>query len=152
MIIRDITINPSIWISLLLCSSFVSEIPGPTRTYTLSLDEEDYNDQLGSAERDQEEEFFNSVFEKHRPLGFSTSETPGKGIHSSERNNHVSNNETSAADSRKSNVRLFVIAWVVVINHLTRNLEIWLTFVSILYSLTIRDMVFIKWISRSSDV
>ncbi|KAJ8984416.1 hypothetical protein NQ317_012479 [Molorchus minor] len=40
------------------------DIPGPTRPYGLSLDEEDYNEQFGSAERDQDEEISNSVVER----------------------------------------------------------------------------------------
>lgn len=31
---------------------FLAEIPGPTRLYTTPVDEEDYNDQFGSAEQD----------------------------------------------------------------------------------------------------
>ncbi|KAF2885575.1 hypothetical protein ILUMI_20598 [Ignelater luminosus] len=37
------------------------EIPGPTRAYNLPFDEEDYGEQFGSAEREQDEDFSNSV-------------------------------------------------------------------------------------------
>ncbi|XP_030748054.1 lachesin-like [Sitophilus oryzae] len=89
------------------------EIPGPTRIYSdLSPDEEDYNDQLGSAERDQEEEFSNSVLEKSRSIVPSSSEPPRKGTHSSIRSNHVAGSDDSASASRTTNVREFVIAWL----------------------------------------
>ncbi|CAH1174223.1 unnamed protein product [Phaedon cochleariae] len=51
------------------------EIPGPTRVYGLSLDEEDYNEVFGSAEDEQDEEISNSVMERSK---FSTVETPSR--------------------------------------------------------------------------
>ncbi|KAF7266455.1 hypothetical protein GWI33_020222 [Rhynchophorus ferrugineus] len=89
------------------------EIPGPTRAYNgLSPDEEDYNDQLGSAERDQEEEFSNNILERSRSFAPSSSEAPRKGTHSSIRSNHVADGDTSAARSPTNSVREFVIAWI----------------------------------------
>ncbi|KAG5875648.1 hypothetical protein JTB14_003492 [Gonioctena quinquepunctata] len=53
------------------------EIPGPTRGYGLSLDEEDYNEQMGSAEQD--EEISNSVVERSKSVSvYSTVETPSR--------------------------------------------------------------------------
>ncbi|XP_049817782.1 lachesin-like, partial [Aethina tumida] len=42
----------------------VYEIPGPTRGYAIAIDEEDYNEQQGSAERD--DDMSNSVLERGR--------------------------------------------------------------------------------------
>ncbi|CAG9762812.1 unnamed protein product [Ceutorhynchus assimilis] len=75
------------------------EIPGPTKSYTLTLDEEDYNDQLGSAERDQDEDFLNSI------SGFSTLETPKE---NSERSNRVADKESSGT------LRTTCLSWLVV--------------------------------------
>lgn len=43
---------------------FDLEIPGPTRGYAIAIDEEDYNEQQGSAERD--DDMSNSVLERGR--------------------------------------------------------------------------------------
>ncbi|CAH0562370.1 unnamed protein product [Brassicogethes aeneus] len=42
------------------------EIPGPTGGYGVPLDEDDYNDQYGSAEREQEEDISKNFFERGR--------------------------------------------------------------------------------------
>ncbi|XP_018565139.1 lachesin-like [Anoplophora glabripennis] len=65
------------------------EIPGPTRVYGLSLDEEDYNEQFGSAERDQDEEAPNGVVERSRTSTLSTVEAPSRA-------NFVDNNHVPA--------------------------------------------------------
>lgn len=44
----------------------VSEIPGPTRWSTTPVDEEDYNDQFGSAEQDNTYGTSNNVLERFR--------------------------------------------------------------------------------------
>ncbi|XP_066154486.1 lachesin-like isoform X2 [Euwallacea fornicatus] len=85
-----------------------TEIPGPTKTtYTVPMDEEDYNDQLGSAERDQEDDFGNNVLDKDKPSGLSTQESLGK-LNSLERSNHVAD---SGAICQRAYVRLFLVAW-----------------------------------------
>ncbi|XP_066154485.1 lachesin-like isoform X1 [Euwallacea fornicatus] len=84
------------------------KIPGPTKTtYTVPMDEEDYNDQLGSAERDQEDDFGNNVLDKDKPSGLSTQESLGK-LNSLERSNHVAD---SGAICQRAYVRLFLVAW-----------------------------------------
>ncbi|XP_060531570.1 lachesin-like [Cylas formicarius] len=80
------------------------EIPGPTRNYAgLSLDEEDYNDQLGSAERDHDEELSNNVLEKSRSGSPPSSQSPPSGTHSFSRNNdnHVAHDETSTNSANR---------------------------------------------------
>lgn len=100
---------------------FFSEIPGPTRSY--EVDEEDYNDQLGSAETDQEGEFSNNAQVNGKSLWLSTLEPPKKSTHSSERSNHVVENGVSRPDCKRTYVRLFLIAWLIVI-HKFNNLGI----------------------------
>ncbi|KAH1027237.1 hypothetical protein HUJ05_000787 [Dendroctonus ponderosae] len=68
--------------------SWLVEIPGPTNTYSVSIDEEDYNDQLGSAEKDQDDDFLINAQVNGKSLGLSTLEPPKKSTHSSERSNH----------------------------------------------------------------
>ncbi|KAK9890448.1 hypothetical protein WA026_010533 [Henosepilachna vigintioctopunctata] len=65
------------------------DIPGPTRTY-IPLDEEDYNEQLGSAERDQDEELSNSVLERGHLPTLTTSGAP-RGSYDNTHENHVPN-------------------------------------------------------------
>ncbi|XP_044749436.1 lachesin-like isoform X2 [Coccinella septempunctata] len=60
------------------------DIPGPTRTYH-TLDEEDYNDQVGSAELDQDD-LSNNILELDRPL---TTSTTARGLHENKFGNHV---------------------------------------------------------------
>jgi hypothetical protein len=67
---------------------FVAEIPGPTRVYSLSLDEEDYNEQFGSAEREQDEELSNSVVERGRAMSHTTPGAP-RGTLTNTHENHV---------------------------------------------------------------
>ncbi|KAH0818483.1 hypothetical protein GEV33_004309 [Tenebrio molitor] len=64
------------------------EIPGPTRVYSLSLDEEDYNEQFGSAEREQDEELSNSVVERGRAMSHTTPGAP-RGTLTNTHENHV---------------------------------------------------------------
>lgn len=73
---------------LRVCGNFVSEIPGPTRVYSLSLDEEDYNEQFGSAEREQDEDMSNSVLERGRVLAHTTPLAP-RGTFANTYENHV---------------------------------------------------------------
>lgn len=54
---------------------FVAEIPGPTRIYTTPVDEEDYNDQFGSAEQDNNDGTSNNVLERIKGVGEATTKT-----------------------------------------------------------------------------
>lgn len=45
---------------------FLAEIPGPTRLYTTPVDEEDYNDQFGSAEHENAHGTSNNVLDRLR--------------------------------------------------------------------------------------
>ncbi|XP_050303798.1 lachesin-like [Anthonomus grandis grandis] len=87
------------------------EIPGPTRSsYTVSLDEEDYNDQVGSAERaDQYDDISSNSLDKHR---FSTIEPNGrKNIQPPERSNHVDSVDIKSSNSsiKLQSLRLFLV-------------------------------------------
>ncbi|XP_045478860.1 lachesin-like isoform X2 [Harmonia axyridis] len=62
------------------------DIPGPTRTY-LNVDEEDYNDQVGSAEFDQDD-MSNNILEIGRP-SILTTITTSRGLHEKKIGNHV---------------------------------------------------------------
>lgn len=66
--------------------SCFSDIPGPTRTYH-TQDEEDYNDQVASAEID-EDDISNNILELDRPSILTTS-TANRGLHENKIGNHV---------------------------------------------------------------
>nr|CAI5825607.1 unnamed protein product [Callosobruchus analis] len=55
--------------------SFFAEIPGPTKPYGPSIDEEDYNEQFGSAEREEDSQPSNL---DNAPYQDSTTETPSR--------------------------------------------------------------------------
>ncbi|XP_048517098.1 lachesin [Dendroctonus ponderosae] len=97
-------------------STRLYEIPGPTNTYSVSIDEEDYNDQLGSAEKDQDDDFLINAQVNGKSLGLSTLEPPKKSTHSSERSNHVIENGVSRPDCKRTYMRLFLIAWMIIIH------------------------------------
>lgn len=55
------------------------EITGPTRKNSLRTDEEDYDDQFGSAEREHDEEMSNRIMQRNRPTSLTTLGTPPQG-------------------------------------------------------------------------
>ncbi|XP_056637034.1 lachesin-like isoform X2 [Diorhabda sublineata] len=70
------------------------EIPGPTKGFSLSIDEEDYNEQIGSAEKDQEEDNISNNLEKSTSQ-HSTVETPSRA-------NYVDNQNVAIIDEPNS--------------------------------------------------
>ncbi|KAL1509711.1 hypothetical protein ABEB36_004407 [Hypothenemus hampei] len=90
------------------------EIPGPTRQYSLTVDEEEYNDQLGSAEIDEEEEFLNNGIDNNRPVGISTFETPKKNLQYFERSNHVVQNITKSSATYCRLHLFYILVWLLI--------------------------------------
>ncbi|CAG9857073.1 unnamed protein product [Phyllotreta striolata] len=73
------------------------EIPGPTRGYSVSLDEEDYNEQLGSAEKEQDEDLSNNVLENSgQNSQYPTVETPSRANYVDDQNAAIDGESNSA--------------------------------------------------------
>ncbi|CAH1109471.1 unnamed protein product [Psylliodes chrysocephalus] len=86
-----------------LKGDFLLKIPGPTRGYGLSQDEEDYNEQFGSAEKEQDEELSNSVLERSRSASQSpTVETPSRANYVDSQNIVIDGEPNSSLSSAAS--------------------------------------------------
>lgn len=90
----------------------VPEIPGPTKS--IPEDQEVDIDQQGSAESDSDDDFTNDLGDRNKALGFSTFETPNKGLNTLERSNHVAESASSASVCHYVFARLQLIAFLLI--------------------------------------